>query len=81
MIEIEIEKLIFNNMSNNNNNSSGGLGLSTILFLIFLVLKLTGYITWSWLWVTCPLWIGFAIFLTFGGVGLLGVIIYYIFKK
>jgi hypothetical protein len=28
-----------------------------ILFLIFLVLKLTNVITWSWWWVTSPLWI------------------------
>jgi hypothetical protein len=39
-----------------NNNSSSGLGLGMILFLIFMVLKLTGYITWSWWYVTLPLW-------------------------
>ena len=27
-----------------------------LLFLIFLVLKLTGVINWSWWWVTSPLW-------------------------
>ena len=43
-------------MSNNNNNSSSGLGIGMILFLIFMVLKLTGYITWSWWYVTLPLW-------------------------
>ena len=80
MIEKELIKLIFNNMSNNSNSSSG-LGLSTTLFIIFLVLKLTGNITWSWWWVTCPLWLGFAVFFAFGGLGLLGVIIYYLFKK
>lgn len=26
------------------------------LFLVFLVLKLTGVIGWSWWWVTAPLW-------------------------
>jgi hypothetical protein len=40
----------------NNNNSSSGLGLGVILFLIFMVLKLTGNITWSWWYVTLPLW-------------------------
>ena len=40
------------------NSSSDGLGLPMILFLIFLVLKLTGFITWSWWWVTSPVWIG-----------------------
>jgi hypothetical protein len=38
-------------------NSDGGIGLSMILFLIFLVLKLTGNITWSWWWVFSPFWI------------------------
>lgn len=40
-----------------NNQSSGGLGIGTILFLIFMVLKLTNHIDWSWWWVTSPLWI------------------------
>jgi hypothetical protein len=40
----------------NNSNSSSGLGIGMILFLIFMVLKLTGYITWSWWYVTLPLW-------------------------
>ncbi len=43
--------------NNNNNNTGGGMGLGTILFLIFLVLKLTNYIDWSWWWVSSPLWI------------------------
>ena len=44
-------------MGNNSNNTGGGMGLGTILFLIFLVLKLTNYIDWSWWWVSSPLWI------------------------
>ena len=36
--------------------SSSGLGLGTIIFIVFLVLKLTGYITWGWFWVIAPLW-------------------------
>ena len=28
-----------------------------LLFLVFLVLKLCKVITWSWWWVTAPLWI------------------------
>lgn len=39
------------------NKSSDGLGFGTVLFLIFLVLKLTNTIDWSWWWVTSPLWI------------------------
>lgn len=38
-------------------NSNTGLSLTSIIFLIFLILKLTGNIDWSWWWVTSPLWI------------------------
>lgn len=38
-------------------NTSGGMSLPTVLFVVFLVLKLTGTIDWSWWWVTSPLWI------------------------
>ena len=41
--------------------SSGGIGLLGCLFLIFLTLKLTGHIDWSWWWVTAPLWGPFAL--------------------
>jgi hypothetical protein len=30
----------------------------TVLALIFITLKLTGNISWSWLWVLSPLWGG-----------------------
>lgn len=39
----------------------GGLGIGTILFLIFMILKLCGVISWSWWWITAPLWIPIAI--------------------
>ena len=50
------------------------IGFSGLLFLLFLFLKLTGYVAWPWIWVTAPLWIPFAItlfFLAFLGVCLL----------
>ncbi len=34
------------------------LSLSTILGIVFVVLKLCGVISWSWLWVLSPFWIG-----------------------
>jgi membrane protein YdbS with pleckstrin-like domain len=43
-----------------NKSSSNGLGIGTILFLIFLTLKLAeiGPVQyWSWWWITSPLWI------------------------
>lgn len=33
-----------------------GMGFLDALFLVFLVLKLTKVIDWSWWWVTAPLW-------------------------
>jgi len=41
----------------------GGIGLGGVLFIVFLILKLCNVIDWSWWWVTCPLWIGLAIFI------------------
>lgn len=43
--------------------SSGGIGICTVLFLIFLVLKLCNVINWSWWWVTAPLWLPFVLVL------------------
>jgi Transmembrane Fragile-X-F protein len=40
-----------------------------LLFLLFLALKLTHYIDWSWWWVTAPLWIGLAIYLSIALIG------------
>ena len=38
--------------------ASSGISFTTLLFLVFLVLKLTNTITWSWWFVTMPLWVG-----------------------
>lgn len=43
-------------MSNNNNGNSVGIGFFGLLTLLFIGLKLTGYITWSWWWVLAPIW-------------------------
>lgn len=34
------------------------IGLAGATFIVFLVLKLTGIIDWSWWWITAPLWGG-----------------------
>ena len=50
-------------MNNNNNNSgaSGGIGFCGLLTIVFIVLKLCGVISWSWIWVLSPLWISFSL--------------------
>lgn len=69
-------KMLINNknMSNNNPSSSRGVGPLGLMFLIFMTLKLTNVIDWSWWWVTAPLWGGFALLF-------LIIILVYIFKK
>ena len=34
-----------------------GLGLGSVLLVVFVVLKLTGTTDWSWWWVLSPIWI------------------------
>ena len=53
--------------------AGGGIGLGTILFLIFLVLKLTGVIDWSWWLIFLPLVFPY-IFATFVLLVVLGII-------
>ena len=43
------------------NNSSDGMGFSGLLTIVFITLKLTGFIDWSWWWVLSPIWIHFII--------------------
>jgi hypothetical protein len=50
---------------NVNVTQSGGIGFFGLLAIVFIVLKLTGYITWSWLWVLAPIWIPFIIAIIF----------------
>ncbi len=40
----------------NGSSSTGGIGFFGLLTIVFVTLKLTGYIHWSWLWVLSPLW-------------------------
>ncbi len=52
-------------MSENQSSSrSGGIGFAGLLTILFIGLKLTDHIAWSWVWVLSPLWIGFSLALT-----------------
>ena len=46
---------------NRKGSSAGGIGLLSLLTLIFIALKLCKVIGWSWVWVLSPLWITAAI--------------------
>jgi hypothetical protein len=43
------------------NTKNSGISSTMVLFIVFLILKLTNNIDWSWWWVTSPLWIVLAI--------------------
>lgn len=50
---------------------SGGVGLCTVVLVVFIILKLTDNVAWSWFWVLSPLWIPasiIAVLLTIAGV-------------
>jgi ABC-type antimicrobial peptide transport system permease subunit len=42
-------------------SKTGGIGFFGLLTIVFITLKLTNYIDWSWWWVLSPLWIPLAI--------------------
>jgi len=51
-------------------SSSSGVNFFGLLTLLFIGLKLTGSITWSWWWVLAPLWAPVALLVLFLGVGM-----------
>ena len=59
-------------MSAASTSSSGGIGVTGLLTVAFVVLKLTDVIDWSWWWVLSPVWISFFI-----GVVIFGAIVTY----
>ena len=63
-------------MSNSTDKSSatGGIGFGGLLALVFIVLKLTHVIAWSWWWVLAPLWIPLVVVLViFAAIALVAV--------
>lgn len=52
---------IKSNMKRKDAQTATGLSLPVVVFVVFLTLRLTGVISWSWWWVTSPLWIVAAI--------------------
>jgi hypothetical protein len=37
-------------------SNGGGIGVLSLLGVVFVTLKLCGVINWSWWWVTAPFW-------------------------
>jgi hypothetical protein len=55
-------------------DNSGGITFCGLLTIAFIVLKLIGFINWSWWWVLSPLWLPTAVFI-------LGVLIFILWVK
>src|SRR5665811_727144 len=66
--------------NNNNSTSSGGIGFLGLLTVLFIGLKLTHYIDWSWWGVLAPIWFPFAIVGAGFGILVLGVLLAELFK-
>ena len=48
-------------MASSDSLGNGGIGLTGLLAVAFIVLKLIGFIDWSWWWVLSPIWISVTI--------------------
>lgn len=48
-------------MSDKSGSGGRGIGFVGMLTILFVGLKLTNYIDWSWWWVLSPLWISFLV--------------------
>lgn len=59
---------------------SGGIGFTGLLTVAFIVLKLTGHISWSWVWVLAPLWIPLLVGLVIFSVVLIILVIAAVLK-
>ena len=44
---------------------------TTLLAVLFIGLKLTGHVTWPWIWVLCPLWLGIAMSLAVAAIAVI----------
>lgn len=44
-------------MSSSSSSSGGGISFTGLLTIVFITLKLTDNIDWSWWWVLSPIWI------------------------
>lgn len=60
--------------------SQNQISLCTVLFLVFLVLKLTKLISWSWWWVTAPLWVPFGIYAGIFMISMIVLVLLQIYK-
>ncbi len=47
---------------------SGGMGIVSFLTILFIILKVLGVISWSWIWVFSPIWISASCVVLLSGI-------------
>ncbi len=61
--------------------NTGGISFLGLLTIVFITLKLTNVITWSWWWVLLPLWGPMAFMLSLGIIVLIGLGVLSLMRK
>lgn len=61
--------------------NTSGVSTAGLLLVLFIALKLTGVIAWSWWWVLAPLWLPFALFFAVCVVVVLVLFLFSLVKK
>lgn len=62
-------------------SAASGLSFPTVVFIVFLILKLTGLVNWSWWWIFSPIWISFGIVVLIFLIGVIVGVIRYLTEK
>jgi hypothetical protein len=75
-----IKQSKYKTMSSSSSSSSGGISFTGALTVLFVGLKLTGQITWPWLWVLSPIWISALIAIAILTILLIAAIVAGLFK-
>lgn len=70
-----------NENKSTNISTNGGIGFLGALTILFIALKLTHIIDWSWWWVLAPLWIPVAVVLGIVAITAIVIMIVKLIKK
>jgi hypothetical protein len=62
-------------------NTDSGTNVTGVLLILFIVLKLTNNIDWSWWWVLSPLWIPVGIVVVVAALSALILLVMEAFKR
>ncbi len=65
----------------NKSTNTYSIGFGSLLTLIFITLKLTGYIDWNWWWVLSPLWGGLALVIALYLISIMGFLLIFGFLE